>query len=217
MMPCRFSLNLPFFGLGPSSAMSSIYGSHPTKLVYFSGPWTLDPHLKWPLLQIRRDTFLKLSTLLGAVCCRNSLVLCYSFDAASNALGQFGNCWAQGYTDYIWYRLFVQIAGQRVHQQIRQMCSSNSYRVQAACALGLVAELFTLGVLEPPSSPPIFFQAFSLRHHPTLFVREIETNNLLAVKHSIPRRSFILSCCLQVQSRRKGVVSSGRSGLAVLS
>jgi hypothetical protein len=97
------------------------------------------------------------------------------------------------------------------------MCSSNSYRVQAACALGLVAELFTLGVLEPPSSPPIFFQAFSLRHHPTLFVREIETNNLLAVKHSIPRRSFILSCCLQVQSRRKGVVSSGRSGLAVLS
>jgi hypothetical protein len=29
---------------------------------------------------------------LGAVCYGDSLVF-YSFDAASNALGQFGNCW----------------------------------------------------------------------------------------------------------------------------
>jgi hypothetical protein len=28
-------------------AMSPIYGCHPIRLLYFIGPWTLDPHLKW--------------------------------------------------------------------------------------------------------------------------------------------------------------------------
>jgi hypothetical protein len=30
--------------------VGSIYGSHPIGLLYFIGPWTLDPHLKWPLV-----------------------------------------------------------------------------------------------------------------------------------------------------------------------
>jgi hypothetical protein len=29
--------------------MGSIYGSQPIGLLYFIGPWTLDPHLKWRL------------------------------------------------------------------------------------------------------------------------------------------------------------------------
>jgi hypothetical protein len=47
MVSCRFSLDLPLFGLGPHlKAMSPIYGCHPIRLLYFIGPWTLDPHLK---------------------------------------------------------------------------------------------------------------------------------------------------------------------------
>ncbi len=29
-------------------AMGPIYGSQPIVLFYFIGPWTLDPHLRWP-------------------------------------------------------------------------------------------------------------------------------------------------------------------------
>jgi hypothetical protein len=29
-------------------AMGPIYGSHPIRLLYFIGPWTMDPNLKWP-------------------------------------------------------------------------------------------------------------------------------------------------------------------------
>jgi hypothetical protein len=49
MVPCGFSLNLPLFGLGPHlKALGPIYGSQWLGSFYFIGPWTVDPHLKWP-------------------------------------------------------------------------------------------------------------------------------------------------------------------------
>jgi hypothetical protein len=45
-----FSLICHFLVLDPRlKAMGSIYGSPPIGLLYFIGPWTLDPHLKWRL------------------------------------------------------------------------------------------------------------------------------------------------------------------------
>jgi hypothetical protein len=48
----RFSLDLPLFlVLDPQlKAMGPIYDSHPIGLLYFKGPWTLDPHVKWPIV-----------------------------------------------------------------------------------------------------------------------------------------------------------------------
>jgi hypothetical protein len=41
-----------FFALGGPhlKAMGPIYGSHPIGLLYFIGPGTLNPHLKWPFI-----------------------------------------------------------------------------------------------------------------------------------------------------------------------
>ncbi len=33
-------------------AMGSIYGSQPIGLLYFLGPWNLDPNVKWPALKV---------------------------------------------------------------------------------------------------------------------------------------------------------------------
>ncbi len=50
MKPCNFSLNLPLLVLDPHlKAMGPIYGFQLIGLVYFIGPYNLDPHLKWPL------------------------------------------------------------------------------------------------------------------------------------------------------------------------
>jgi len=39
-----------FLVLNPHlKAMGPIYGSHPIRSLYLIGPWTLNPHLKWPL------------------------------------------------------------------------------------------------------------------------------------------------------------------------
>jgi len=51
---------------------------------------------------------------------------------------------------------------------LRKSRSSTHFRVQAAYSFGRAAELLTLGLSEPPSSSPIFCQAFMLSHHPTL-------------------------------------------------
>jgi hypothetical protein len=51
MLRCRdLALICHFFGLGGShlKAMGPIYGSHPIGLLYFLGPWTLDPKCCWP-------------------------------------------------------------------------------------------------------------------------------------------------------------------------
>jgi hypothetical protein len=49
MVPCRINLNLPLFGLGPSSkGPRSNLWLLVNKIVLFD--WTLDPHLKWPLI-----------------------------------------------------------------------------------------------------------------------------------------------------------------------
>jgi hypothetical protein len=43
-MICHFLvLDLHLKAMGPS-----YYGSQPIVLLYFIGPWTRDPHLKWP-------------------------------------------------------------------------------------------------------------------------------------------------------------------------
>jgi hypothetical protein len=34
-------------------AMGSIYGSQPIGLLYFIGPWNLDPHVKWLVLKVK--------------------------------------------------------------------------------------------------------------------------------------------------------------------
>ncbi len=48
MVPCKFSLNLALFGVGPSlkSHVSNLWLSS-NKIALFY--WTLDPHLKWLL------------------------------------------------------------------------------------------------------------------------------------------------------------------------
>ncbi len=49
MVPCGFSLNLPLFGVGPSSKGSgSNLWLSAIRIIYFIGPRPLDPHLKWP-------------------------------------------------------------------------------------------------------------------------------------------------------------------------
>ncbi len=46
-VPCRFSLNLPLFGLGPfSKDLGTNLKLRPIRLLEFIGPWTLDPRLK---------------------------------------------------------------------------------------------------------------------------------------------------------------------------
>ncbi len=55
---------------------------------------------------------------------------------------------------------------------LRKARSSTRFRLQAAYTFGQAAELLTLGLSEPPSSSPIFCQAFMLSQHPTLCERD---------------------------------------------
>jgi hypothetical protein len=106
MVPCRFSLNFSLFGLAQAclkaNAPGPMYGSHPIRLLYLSvSTWATSS------LAQRPDRVLKVILSVGAVLVyRLSVfqeekrtgeksILCilfYSFNDASSALGQFGNC-----------------------------------------------------------------------------------------------------------------------------
>ncbi len=48
-VPCKFSLNLPLFGLEPlSKGLGTNLKLQPIRLLEHIGPWTLDPGLKSP-------------------------------------------------------------------------------------------------------------------------------------------------------------------------
>jgi hypothetical protein len=59
MVSCRFSLDLPLFGLGLSSkGLESNFWFSANRIVLFH--WNLDPHLKWPydnpmMIEISKD------------------------------------------------------------------------------------------------------------------------------------------------------------------
>ncbi len=69
--------------------MSPFCDSQPIGLLYFIGPWTLDPRLNWPLLVLECNPCLRVGGVIGLSLMATTLVMGFSVAFAGKFLPNF--------------------------------------------------------------------------------------------------------------------------------